>query len=48
MSQKVAGLTTKKIKGTFINGDLDPQEKKIRYQWLRDGAVKFLTVQIIR
>ena len=42
MSQQVAGLTTKKIPGTFINGDLSPQEKKIRYQWLRDGAIKFL------
>ena len=28
--------------GTFINGDLGPQEKKIRYQLLRDGAIKFL------
>jgi ATP-dependent DNA helicase RecQ len=42
MSQQVAGLTTKKIPGTFINGDLSPQEKKIRYQLLRDGAIKFL------
>ncbi len=42
MSQQVADLTTKKIPGTFINGDLGPQEKKIRYQLLRDGAIKFL------
>jgi RecQ family ATP-dependent DNA helicase len=42
MNQQVAGLTAKKIPGTFINGDLSPQEKKIRYQLLRDGAIKFL------
>ena len=42
MSQQVVGLQKKKIPGTFINGDLAPQEKKIRYQLLRDGAVKFL------
>ena len=42
MSQQVAGLTTKKIPGTFINGDVGPEEKKIRYRWLRDGAIKFL------
>jgi len=42
MSQQVADLQTKKIPGTFINGDLGPQEKEIRYQLLRDGAIKFL------
>ncbi|MFL5561264.1 MAG: RecQ family ATP-dependent DNA helicase [Gemmatimonadaceae bacterium] len=42
MSQQVASLTAKKIPGTFINGDLAPQEKKIRYQLLKDGAIKFL------
>ena len=42
MSQQVASLQRKKIPGTFINGDLSPQEKKIRYQLLRDGAIKFL------
>jgi ATP-dependent DNA helicase RecQ len=42
MSQQVSGLQMKKIPGTFINGDLGPEEKKIRYQLLRDGAVKFL------
>jgi len=42
MSQQVAGLLKRKIPGTFINGDLGPQEKKIRYQLLADGAVKFL------
>jgi len=32
MSQQVADLQTKKVPGTFINGDLGPQEKGIRYQ----------------
>src|SRR5216117_704816 len=32
----------KKVPGTFINGDLAPQEKEIRYQLLRDGAIKFM------
>lgn len=42
MSQQVADLTRKKIPGTYINGDLGPREKEIRYQWLRDGAIRFL------
>ena len=42
MNQQVAALQMKKIPGTFINGDLGPQEKAIRYQLLRDGALKFL------
>ncbi|MBK6782139.1 MAG: DEAD/DEAH box helicase [Gemmatimonadetes bacterium] len=42
MSQQVASLQMKKIPSTFINGDLSPLEKKIRYQLLHDGAVKFL------
>src|SRR2546422_10897191 len=42
MSQQVADLQTKKVPGTFINGDLGPQEKGIRYQLLRDRAIKFL------
>jgi RecQ family ATP-dependent DNA helicase len=42
MNQQVAELQARKIPGTFINGDLGPQEKEIRYQWLRDGAIKFL------
>ncbi len=42
MSQQVADLQRKKIPGTFINGDLSPHEKKIRYRLLRDGAIKFL------
>lgn len=42
MREQVAGLLRRKIPGTFINGDLGPHEKKIRYQLLRDGAIKFL------
>lgn len=42
MNQQVAALQAKKVPGTFINGDLGPREKEIRYQWLRDGAIKFL------
>src|SRR5262245_33449924 len=39
MSQQVAELQLKKIPSTFINGDLAPFEKTIRYQLMRDGAV---------
>ena len=42
MNQQVAELQMRKIPGTFINGDLGPREKDIRYQLLRDGAIKFL------
>jgi RecQ family ATP-dependent DNA helicase len=42
MNQQVAALTKQKIPGTFINGDLGPREKEIRYQLLHDGAIKFL------
>ncbi len=42
MNQQVAALNAKKIPGSFINGDLGPREKQIRYQLLRDGAIKFL------
>src|SRR3989454_7284970 len=42
MNQQVAALQTRKIPGTFINGDLGPREKEVRYQLLRDGAIKFL------
>ncbi len=42
MSQQVADLQMKKVPATFINGDLGPQEKEIRYQLLRDGSIKFL------
>jgi ATP-dependent DNA helicase RecQ len=42
MSQQVVDLQRRKIPGTFINGDLGPTEKKIRYELLRDRAIKFL------
>jgi len=42
MSQQVVDLQMKKVPATFINGDLGPQEKEIRYQLLRDGCIKFL------
>ena len=42
MSQQVADLQNRKIPGTFINGDLGPIEKEIRYALLRDHAIKFL------
>jgi len=42
MSQQVADLQLKKIPSTFINGDLAPSEKTIRYQLMKNGAVKFV------
>lgn len=42
MSEQVAELMRKKIPGTFINGDLSPQEKALRYRLLRQRAIKFL------
>ena len=42
MSQQVSALQSRQIPGTFINGDLGPAEKKIRYELLRDQAIKFL------
>ena len=39
MSQQVSALQNRKIPGTFINGDLGPLEKKIRYALLRDRAI---------
>lgn len=42
MSQQVSALQDKQIPGTFINGDLSPNEKKLRYRLLRRGSFKFL------
>ncbi len=42
MSQQVTGLQEKQIPGTFINGDLSPAEKKLRYKLLHNGVYKFL------
>ena len=42
MSDQVGGLHRKRIPASFINGDLSPDEKKLRYDLLRRGALKFL------
>ena len=42
MSQQVVGLTEKQIPATFINSDLSPEEKGIRYELLGNGSYKFL------
>src|SRR5262245_49888059 len=42
MSQQVSDLMARKVPATFINGDLGPNEKQIRYALLRDRAIKFL------
>jgi RecQ family ATP-dependent DNA helicase len=42
MNQQVSALQEKQIPSTFINGDLSPNEKKIRYRLLRQGSFKFL------
>lgn len=42
MSQQVESLQQRQIPCTFINGDLGPKEKALRYALLKDGAVKFL------
>jgi ATP-dependent DNA helicase RecQ len=42
MSQQVESLQSRQIPCTFINGDLSPQEKALRYALLRKRAMKFL------
>ncbi len=42
MSQQVESLQSRQIPCTFINGDLSPQEKRLRYALVGKGAVKFL------
>jgi ATP-dependent DNA helicase RecQ len=42
MSQQVTGLHARQIPATFINGDLGPREKEIRYGLLGNRAIKFL------
>src|SRR5579862_1811965 len=42
MSDQVSGLQKKKIPGSFINGDLGPDEKRMRYELLEHHALKFL------
>jgi ATP-dependent DNA helicase RecQ len=42
MREQIAELQRKKIPGTFINGDLSPDEKKLRYDLLRQKVYRFL------
>lgn len=42
MSDQVRGLHRKRVPASFINGDLSPDEKKLRYELLRRGSLKFL------
>lgn len=42
MSQQVEGLQRRQIPSSFINGDLSPQEKTLRYDLLHKGALKLL------
>ncbi len=42
MSDQVSSLQRKKIPGSFINGDLGPDEKRRRYRLLDQRALKFL------
>lgn len=42
MSDQVGGLHRKHIPASFLNGDLSPQEKMLRYQLVDNGALKFL------
>jgi ATP-dependent DNA helicase RecQ len=41
MSDQVSGLQKKKIPGSYINGDLGPDEKRQRYELLEQQALKF-------
>ena len=42
MKDQVAELQRLKLPGSFINGDLSPDEKEARYQLLDAGTLKFL------
>lgn len=42
MGEQVSSLLRRKIPSTFINSDLDPREKKLRYDLLSNNSVKFL------
>jgi len=41
MSEQVSTLQLKKIPSSFINGDLNPDEKSLRYELLDQHALKF-------
>ena len=42
MSDQVSALQRKKLPGTYVNGDLNQDEKATRYDLLKKGALKFL------
>lgn len=42
MADQVGGLHRKRIPASYINGDVSPDEKKLRYELLRRGSLKFL------
>lgn len=42
MSQQVESLQRRQIPCSFINGDLSPWEKELRYTMLQKGLIKFL------
>jgi ATP-dependent DNA helicase RecQ len=44
MSDQISELQRKKLPGTFINSDIDQEEKSARYELLANGAFKFLYV----
>jgi ATP-dependent DNA helicase RecQ len=44
MSDQISELQRKKRPGTFINSDLDPEEKAARYELLAEDVFKFLYV----
>ncbi len=44
MSDQVSELQRKMLPATFVNGDLDKQEKALRYELLARGVFKFLYV----
>lgn len=44
MSDQISELQRRKLPGTFINSDLDTEEKSARYELLANGVFKFLYV----
>ena len=44
MKDQIGGLQELNLPGTFINGDLGPQEKAARFELIEEDAVKFLYV----
>ncbi|MBR2118119.1 MAG: RecQ family ATP-dependent DNA helicase [Afipia sp.] len=42
MGEQVSSLLRRKIPASFINSDLDPSEKRLRYQLLSKGSFKLL------